>query len=174
MFRYTDKEIKEVLKCTEIVIDTREQKCGHIVEYFEKHNIPFCYEKLDVGDYTLKVQLTHLHKPYYLQNKCVIERKANLEEVSSNFTKGRERVEDEFIRAKGTVHFLIENASYEDLLLGKYNTQYDAKRFMATLKAFEARYNLHVTFMKDNAYSGDFIYKTLIYNLREQLKKGEI
>ena len=174
MFRYTDKEINQVLKRAIVVIDTREQKCSHIVEYFEKHKIPYCYEKLDVGDYTLKVQLDHHPKPYYLQNICVIERKANLEEVSGNFTKGRERIEDEFGRAKGTIHFLIENASYEDIQLERYNTGYAPKRFMATLKAFEARYNLHVTFMKDNTYSGDFIYKTLIYNLREQLKRGEI
>ena len=50
MFRYTDKEINEVLKKAIVVIDTREQKCSHIVEYFEKHKIPYCYEKLDVGD----------------------------------------------------------------------------------------------------------------------------
>lgn len=174
MFRYTDKEINQVLKSAVVVIDTREQKCSHIVEYFDKHKIPYCYEKVDVGDYTLKVELPYLHKPYYLQNKCVIERKANLEEVSGNFTKGRERIEAEFNRVKGAIHFLIENANYEDILLQQYNTGYDPKRFMATLKAFEARYNLHVTFMKDITYSGDFIYKTLIYNLREQLKRGEI
>lgn len=174
MFKYTDKEIKELLKGAMVVIDTREQKCSHIVSYFEQNKVPFCYEKVDVGDYTLKVQLPHMHKPYYLQNKCVIERKANLEELSGNFTQSRERIEDEFARAKGKLYLLIENANYEDIVHKRYSTQYDQKRFMATLKAFEARYNLHVTFMKDNTYSGDFIYKTLIYNLREQLKQGEI
>ena len=174
MFKYTDKEITGILKSAVVVVDTREQKCGHITSYFDQHKIPYCYEKLDVGDYTLKVELPHLHKPYYLQNICVVERKANLEELSTNFTKGRERIEAEFQRAKGAIYLLIEGASYEDLLLGKYDTGYDKKRFMATLKAFEARYKLRITFMKDNTYSGDFIYKTLIYNLRELLKRGDI
>ncbi len=174
MFKYTESEIKGILRSAIVVIDTREQKCSHITEYLDKYKINYCYEKLDVGDYTLKVQLPHMHRPYYLQNKCVIERKASLEELSGNFTQGRERIEDEFTRAKGVVYLLIENASYEDIPLKKYNTGYDKKRFMATLKAFEARYNLRTTFMKDKAYSGDFIYKTLIYNLREQLKQGEI
>ena len=174
MFKYTDKEINEILKRAVVVVDTREQKCDHIISYFDKHKIAYCYEKVDTGDYTLKVDLPHLHKPYYLQNVCAIERKANLNELSGNFTQGRERIEAEFQRAKGMIYLLIENASYEDLLLGNYGTRYDKKRFMATLKAFEARYNLHVTFMKDSTYSGDFIYKTLIYNLRELLKRGEI
>ena len=174
MFKYTDKEINGVLKSAVVVVDTREQKCSHITRYFEQHKIPYCYEKLDVGDYTLKVELPYLHKPYYLQGICVVERKANLEELSTNFTKGRERLEAEFQRAKGVIYLLIEGASYEDLLLGKYDTGYDKKRFMATLKAFEARYKLRTTFMKDNTYSGDFIYKTLIYNLRELLKRGDI
>ncbi|MGL6174788.1 MAG: ERCC4 domain-containing protein, partial [Cellulosilyticaceae bacterium] len=144
MFRYSDKEIKEILKETIVVIDTREQKCGHIIEYFNEKKISYVCEKLDFGDYTLKIQLPHLSRPYYLQYECVIERKANLNELSGNFTQGRDRIENEFLRAKGTFHLLIENARYQDILLHNYNTKYLPQSFMATLKAFEARYDLKI------------------------------
>ena len=174
MFRYTDKEIDQLIKNATVVIDTREQKCSHIVEYFEKKKIPYCFEKLKVGDYTLKIQLPHMHRPYYLQDRCAIERKANLEELSGNFTKKREAFESEFARAKGIIYLLIENASYEDLVLKKYKTGYDRKLFVASLKAFEARYNIRTIFIKDNTFSGHFIYSTLIYSLKEQFKQGEL
>lgn len=174
MFRYTEVEIKQILREAIVVVDTREQKCDHIVSYFQEKKIAYVCEKLDFGDYTLKVQLPHLMRPVYLQDKCAIERKANLNELSGNFTQGRERIEKEFLKGNGVMHLLIENASYQDILLHNYTTQYAPKSFIATLKAFEARYDLKVTFLKDNAYSGDFIYKTLIYTLRELLIKGEI
>ena len=174
MFRYSDKEIKEILKEAIVVIDTREQRCKHIIEYFEAHKIKYVCEKLDFGDYTLKVQLPHWNRAFYLQDICTIERKANLNELSGNFTQSRERIEKEFLRARGCLHLLIENASYEDILLHNYNTKYLPNSFNATLKVFEVRYDLKVTFLKDSTYSGDFIYKTLIYTLRELLKRGEI
>ena len=174
MFKYTETEIKSILKDATVVIDTREQKCSHITDYFDKHKINYCYEKLEFGDYTIKVNLPHHQREYYLQYKCAIERKANLEELSNNFTQARERIEKEFLRGKGALHLLIENALYENILLHHYETKYNPKAFISTLKAFEARYQLHVSFMRDKAYSGDFIYKTLIYHLRELLVKGEI
>lgn len=174
MFRYTDGEIKEILKEAIVVIDTREQKCDHVVAYLERHKIKYVSEKLDFGDYTLKVQLPHWQRPFYLQDFCTIERKANLNELSGNLTQGRERIEKEFLRGKNCLHLLIENACYQDIVQHNYNTKYLPKSFIATLKAFEARYKLRITFLKDNAYSGDFIYKTLIYTLRELLVKGEI
>ncbi|MGL5676461.1 MAG: ERCC4 domain-containing protein [Cellulosilyticaceae bacterium] len=174
MFRYTDKEIKEILRQAIVVVDTREQKCGHIVEYFKEKKIPYVCEKLDFGDYTLKTILPHLERPYYLQNQCVIERKANLNELSGNFTQGRERIEGEFMRAKGTFYLLIENARYQDILTHNYNTKYLPQSFIGTLKAFEARYDLKITFLDDTTYSGDFIYRTLQHHLRELLKRGEI
>ena len=174
MFKYTETEIKNILKEAIIVIDTREQKCSHITEYFDKHKINYCYEKLDFGDYTMKVKWPNIERYFYLQNKCTIERKANLNELSGNFTQARERIEKEFLRGKGAIYLLIEEALYEDIPMHNYDTKYNPKAFMATLKAFESRYDLHIHYQKNINFSGDFIYKTLIYNLRELLVKGEI
>ena len=174
MFKYTETEIKNILKEAIVVIDTREQKCSHITSYFDMHKINYCYEKLEFGDYTIKVQMPNSTREYYLQNKCAIERKANLNELSGNFTQARERIEKEFMRSKGNLYLLIENANYEDIELHNYDTGYNPKAFMATLKAFESRYNLHIHYQKNINFSGDYIYKTLIYHLRELLVKGEI
>ena len=101
MFKYTESEIKGILRMATVVIDTREQKCSHIIEYLNKYKINYCYEKLDFGDYTMKVKLPNMERDFYLQNICAIERKANLNELSGNFTQSRERIEKEFMRAKG-------------------------------------------------------------------------
>lgn len=172
IYKYSDKEISEILKTAIVVIDTREQKCKHITDYFEEKKIPFTYEKLDFGDYTLKTNAFNSSREYYLQDVCTIERKANLEELSGNLAHERKRMEQEFSRARGNVILLIENAKYEDIVNHNYKTQYLPKSFMATLKTFEARYGFSTHFQKDSKYTGQYIYQTLIYHLREQLLKG--
>ena len=62
-----------------IIIDSREKKFEHITEYFEKNNIEYSIKKLDTGDYS------NTESPHIL-----IDRKANLQEVCSNLSKGKE------------------------------------------------------------------------------------
>ena len=172
IYKYSDKEISEILKTATVVIDTREKKCKHITDYFEEKNIPFTYEKLNFGDYTIKTNCFQTGREFYLQDICTIERKANLNELSGNFAHERERIEREFMRSKGKIYLLLENAAYEDIVEHKYDTKYGPKQFMGTMKSFEDQFDLHIHFQKDAAYSGHFIYQTLIYALRNQLKKG--
>jgi ERCC4-type nuclease len=54
------------------IFDSREKKNRHIKDFFERHDIPYKVEKLDVGDYMLE------GKP------VVIDRKQNLTELSTN------------------------------------------------------------------------------------------
>lgn len=172
IYKYSDKEINEILKTATVVIDTREQKCDHIVNYFKEKKIPYVFEKLDYGDYTLKTNAFNSSREYYLQDVCTIERKANLEELSGNLAHERKRMEQEFSRFRGNLILLVENAQYEDITNHNYKTQYLPKSFMATLKTFEARYGFSTHYQKDSKYSGQYIYQTLIYYLREQLLKG--
>lgn len=172
IYKYSDKEISEILKTAIVVVDTRERKCSHITDYFEQKKIPYVVEKLNFGDYTIKTNCFNSCREFYLQDVCTIERKANLNELSGNLAHERERIEKEFMRSNGNIFLLIENATYEDILLHNYDTKYAPKSFMATLKTFESRYGLNVHFQKDNTYSGQYIYQTLIYHLREQLIKG--
>lgn len=74
----------------------------------------------------------------------------------------------------GALHLLIENANYEDIGLHNYETGYNPKAFITTLKALESRYHLRIHYQKNINFSGDYIYKALIYNLRKLLVKEEI
>lgn len=146
----------------------------HITNWLDSKGIPWCNEKLDYGDYTLK--FTHLGtgRDIHLQDICCIERKANLEELSGNLTHNRERFEREFMRSKGKVYLLLESSQYDDIERGNYNTKFNKKAFRSSLTAFEQRFNLHTVYLKDTAVSGYFIYTTLTGALTEILKKGEI
>lgn len=73
-----------------IICDTREKKNTHILAYFDRHNIAYKTQKLDVGDYTT-------------QGKNVaVERKQNLSELSRNLMnrKDHSRFYKEIRRAK--------------------------------------------------------------------------
>lgn len=172
MYKYTDKEINEILKRACVIVDTREQKAKHITDYFDSKGITWRKEKLDFGDYTIVIDAPSVARDFYLQDHITIERKANLEELSGNLAHERERMMAEFSRARGTLILLVENATYDDILEHRYNTKYEPKSYIATLKSFEARFGFSTHFQKDNKYSGAYIYQTLIYHLRELLKKG--
>lgn len=176
-FKFTDAELKTVLNSLTVIIDTREQENSHIVEYLAKKKIPYKGQKMDFGDYSFMIpanpQLQIMRDIYFTDN-IVIERKAHLNEISGNLTAdGGSRFESELIRAQGAKFYLmIENASYADIINHNYNTQYDPKAFVARLKTFESRFGVDLNFVNSKC-SGNFIYHTFYYWLREQLKKGE-
>ena len=56
-----------------IIVDTREQKNAHILAYFDRHSIEYKKQKMDVADYQIEGQ-----------DRLVIDRKQNLDELSRN------------------------------------------------------------------------------------------
>lgn len=169
-YRYTDKELKELLSSLVILIDTREQQNGHIIDYFEVNRIPFKSRKMDFGDYGVHLPanqklgvMLDMHFP------IAIERKNSVDELASTI-KERTRFENELIRSqKSNFTVLIEDAAgYENLIRGKYRSQYEAKALLASLKAFEARYGFTSVFVSP-ATSGNYIYHHLYYYVREHL-----
>ena len=56
-----------------IICDSREKKNSHILNYFDKHKIPYKVTKMAVADYMIEGK-----------DKLVIDRKQNLEEVAKN------------------------------------------------------------------------------------------
>lgn len=55
-----------------LVVDTREQKWGHIKDFFDNHNIEYEVRKLDYGDYMIPGA------------PISIDRKQNIQELASN------------------------------------------------------------------------------------------
>lgn len=174
--RYSDSEIKELLKSLVILIDSREQKNEHITEYLDNKSIKHETLKLDHADYSCMIPKNldlGIYRDLYFNDCISIERKASLEELSGNFTKDRNRIESEFLRAKGKLILLIENATYENIILHQYKTEYKPLSFVATLKTFEARYGIETNFIR-KAFTGNFIYMTMMYHVRELLKNGQL
>ena len=64
----------------------------------------------------------------------------------------------------------IENASYEDIATGNYDTKYNRKSFIASIHSFWFKYNIPVMFMPNNQYSGLFIREYFEYFLKNYLR----
>lgn len=99
-------EKKDFMKKVNIIIDTREQKNAHIVAVLDEIGIMHESKKLDYGDYSFQID----GKDF--SGICVVERKANVNEIYGNVSSDRERIEKELDTASKNANqltFLIEN-----------------------------------------------------------------
>lgn len=164
----------EVLKTFKIIADTREKKWNHISSSLRAVNTPCEQRKLNYGDYTCEVEFDDKTQ-ISLSDKVVVERKASLDELAGNFTKGRERFDREFRRAvndNAKVFLLIENSSYEGILNHSYRSKFSPKSFLATLFSWQAKYNITVIFCKSET-TGKLIKGVLYYAMRDYLLNYE-
>ena len=132
--KYTDAEIKTLLKNICIIVDTREQVWGNIEEYFKKNNIQYRREKLNQGDYSACLVSNKETIPLgvirdmYFDNEIVIERKASIDELAGNMKEpDRTRLKKEFsyLKSRGTkVHFFIQDNNYDvNIRKGNYRSE---------------------------------------------------
>ena len=173
-YRYTKSEIKKLLKSLTVLIDTREQKNINIRGYLDKNSIDHKSKKLDFGDYSFMLPENKelgIMRPIYFNDQISLERKANIEELSNNFTHNRTQFENELIRSTGSkLILLVENErGYQDIIDHNYKTQYNPKSFLATLHSFKHRYDLDTVFIKPEL-AGNYIYYSFYYFLRNFLK----
>lgn len=177
--RYTDKEVRAILKQMGVLADTREQVWDHVKDALMDAGCPVERGKLDQGDYTAFVPMNafpgfqNVPGFYSLQDEVVIERKANLDEIAGNFTTGRDRFEREFIRAKSKgikVYLLIENASWADIFSHNYRSQLNPKSLEGSLRSWQAKYNVSIEFCRPEE-SARAIYNILHYWLKARLEE---
>lgn len=172
-YYFTEKEKEELVKSMVILIDTREQKNAHITAWFDKKNIKWKNKALKQGDYSFFIESNEtlgISKDLYFDREIVIERKGSLEELSSNLTKERDRLEKELALAPSHKVLLIENANYFDVVDGNYRSEYNKKSYWASLHSFWHRYKMPIFFMPDNKYSGIFIKGYFEYYLKNILR----
>ena len=116
-----------------VLVDTREQPSARAMRRYKRFNCPYSRRKLEYGDYAYNFALPN-GSPLYgdsdaVNAPVVIERKANLEELSGNLTEKRQakhkeqhvrnRFEAELKLAKengASVYLLIEDASLSNVL----------------------------------------------------------
>ena len=177
-YKYSDVELKKLLKNLCIVIDTREQVNKHITDYFDKKKIKYKVRKLDQGDYSCYIESNEETQPlgvirdWYFDNQIAIERKNSVDELIQSI-KDRDRFENEFARLKmyntKIFMFVEEENGYKNIIAGNYRSQYKPISAIGSLETFIARYDINVQLIskEDTAYR---IFKTLYYHLYELLK----
>lgn len=174
-FHFTDKEIKQLLASMVVLVDTREQENSHLLSYFDQKGVPYVKKSLLYGDYSAflpKNEELGVYRDIFFDNSVIVERKGSLDELAGNLTVGRTRFESELLRAKGAnIALMVENATYADVVMGRYRSEYKPKSFVATLATFSARYGLDVNFV-DKELAGNWIYHRLYYAVREELLHG--
>lgn len=173
-YKYTDKEIQQLLKSIVVVVDSREKQNKNITDYFDKHKIPYIVKAMDSFDYTFYLPQNEelgIVRDIYFDRDIAFERKSGLEELSTNLTKHRTRFEEEMCISKALSKYLIiENANYSDVVTGNYNSDYNSKSYLGTLHSFNHRYDLQIVFMPNPAYTPIFMYGAMQYYLRNILK----
>ena len=157
------------------IYDTREHdgKNQHILDAWDKMGIAYKKKKLDYGDYSFLVPANKdldIPRDLDFSRQIVVERKASLDEFAGNATKERERIKKEFTLAPTEKVLLIENASYSDMLNGRYRSDYAPKSYWATLHSFWHEYGIPFVFMPNPAESAYFIRGYFQYWLRNFLK----
>ena len=162
------KLIQSIVKDMVVIVDTREQKNQHIIDYFNENGIPYINEKLDSADYSF---ILPNHQDLGLDYCVLVEKKNSLDELAGNFGKGRDRFEREFERVlpDQRIHLLVENATFAKLSKGSYRSQLSVPAYMASLMTFNTRYNCSVWFSGRNE-SGMVIFNILRYGLVDRLK----
>ena len=169
-YKYTDKEINELLKSLVIIQDTREKSAKHITDYFDSKKINYVVDKLSTGDYSCYLpenKALGIERDTYFD--ILVERKNSIDEFAGN-TK-EDRFENELIRSQSKDFILVIEDSYDNLVNGVYRSQYKPQALLGRLKSFESKYGFNTLFM-EKRYMGNFIYHHIYYKVRNILKGG--
>lgn len=173
-YKYTEAEKKQLVKSMTVIVDTREQNCKHILDYFDKAGISYVRQALKYGDYSFfvpKNDTLAIPRDVYFDKEIVVERKGSLEELTGNLSaKDRDRIEKEFSLAPVNKVLMIEGSSYSDMVRGNYRSEYSNKAFWASLHTFWFKYNIPFVFISDKKDSGIFIRGYFEYYLKNILR----
>lgn len=173
-------EIEDTLKTFRIIADTREHNTNRAAARFAALGAGMERGTLDYGDYCANITLPDGRALYdtsvnRIYPTCVIERKQDLNELATCFTRSRGRFEREFQRAtdhKAKVFLLVECASYEAIYRHNYRSRFRPKSYIASLCAWVVRYNLIPVFCEPGT-SAKLIREYLYRDIKERLEKGE-
>lgn len=170
---------KQTLESFRILVDSREQNTPRARKRYAAFGVPWQGTSLNYGDYAFNATLPGGTDLFDTSGTVfppvAIERKMSLDELAACFTSGRRRFQKEFERAAANnarVFLLCENATWENLLSGKYRSRFHPAAFAASIIAWTIRYNLQVIFCKEET-SSRLIKEILYRDLKERLERGE-
>lgn len=172
-------QIESCLKSMQILIDSNEQPTVQAQRRYSDFSVPYSRQKLDYGDYTYNFQLpdgTFRHKPdERIFGDVVIERKMSLTELSGNLCQEKARFKREFQRARdhgAKIYLLVEDASWEKLVRGRYRTKFHPNAYLAALLSVMAEYDVSPIFCTQEM-SGQLINAILYRELKKRLERGD-
>ena len=172
-------QIESCLRSMQILIDSNEQPTEQARRRYSDFSVPYSRQKLDYGDYTYNFTLPDgktLHEPdQRVFGDVVIERKMSLTELSGNLCQEKERFKREFQRAKehgAKIYLLVEDASWEKLMNGRYNTKFHPNAYLASLLGIMAEFDISPIFCKQES-SSRLIHHILYRELRKRLERGD-
>lgn len=176
-YKFTDKELNRVKKNLVVLIDTREQRNEHIIDFFRKQNINYKVNKLDFGDYSCmlpKGTFEGQTKDIYFDRDIVIERKNGIDELASNFKDDGTRIKTELAHINKyniKSYLFIEDPDFDkNIRIGNYRSEYKPQSLYARIKkSIEMRYNTLVRPI-DKDYIGSEIFNTFEAYVYEKLK----
>lgn len=172
-------DIQKCLDSMKILVDSAEHKTEEYLARCNSFGVPYESHNLDYADYCYNFQ-----KPdgnwLYDSDKTIfpdvaIERKMSLTELSGNLCQNWDRFCREFNRAKehgASIYFLIEDATWEKIIHGRYNTKFNSKAYLHRLLKLIAIYNIKPIFVKKEL-SGQMIYEILYRELKMRLERGD-
>lgn len=167
-------EIQNTLDSMTILVDTREHPTAAYFERLVQMRRPNKRVMLLSGDYSAECVMPNGETVSFM-DKIAIERKMSANEISSNFTHGRERFVREFERYKaggGMIFILIEKSDWGKIRRHEYDTQFNPASFIASLMTWQARYNAHIVFCSPDD-TGFLIERILYYQVKELLERGD-
>lgn len=170
---------KAVLESFVVLRDSREQDTARARKRYKSIGVPCEKATLSYGDYTYNAMLPD-GRPLHDTSKtvlplCAIERKMDLDELEQCFTRGRDRFRREFERAAENscrMYLIVENATWENLLAGKYRSKMNPNAYIASIIAWMIRHDISVIFCKEET-TGRVIREILYRDLKERLEQGE-
>jgi len=175
----THFEEMQILNSMEILVDTREQRTSKAEQRYKSFGVPYSRATLSYGDYTANFTLLDGEKLYDISDTinpiCIVERKMNLDELAQCFTHSRDRFEREFLRAKDHdcfIHMICEDGSYEKIEGHKYKSKYPPKAFLASITAWQRRYDIHFHFCS-SLETGRLIKEFLYRDMKERIERGD-
>ena len=171
-------EETNMLESMIVLVDTREKPTERAKKRYEALGASYERRTLSYGDYTYNAQLPNgewlFKDDETVCGYAIVERKESLDELASCLTHSRDRFEREFQRAKdhgARIFLLVENATWENLLAGRYRSQFNEKAFFASLCAWLVRYDLQLVFCKEET-SGKIIKELLYRDLKQRIMDG--
>jgi hypothetical protein len=173
LFKYTDKEIKELLSSMVVLVDSREQKNQNVIDWLERKNKPYITRKLDFGDYSMMLPKNDelgIPRDLDFSKKFVIERKQNISEFVSNLVSDRTRIEREFALCPAKIELIIENCQYKDIRDGNYFSKYPAESVLGTLHTWKERYDFNFTLLQFPEDFPLYMYKSFEAYLKKYVK----